>query len=312
MNRRQFLQTTAGAAAFFGMRQRGYSFGQSPAGITKFTTPLQGLGPTGIPVLTANTTTFPGTDYYEIVAQQFTQQLHENLPATKFWGYADAANPGSGRYLGGVIVASRNRPVKLKLTNRLPGTHILPVDPTLMLAEDGGRVDRTAIHIHGGLVHWTSDGGPFAWFSNPANGGFVHGSSFLNAGPNPGTAVYDYPNDQSARFLWYHDHAYGITRLNAYAGLATAYLITDDAEEHTLIMSGVLPDIPGYHLGIPLVIQDKTFWDPASDPNYPASGATAGDLWYPWSYDPDRWELEEGHTPPPSRPSPRHSWTRFW
>ena len=36
-----------------------------------------------------------------------------------------------------------------------------------------------------------------------------------------GQAEYYYPNDQSARLMWYHDHAYGITRTNAYAGIAT-------------------------------------------------------------------------------------------
>ena len=92
--------------------------------------------------------------------------------------------------------------------------------------------------------------------------------------------MYDYPNSQSARLVWYHDHAYGITRLNAYAGLASAYLITDDAES-MMIKSGILPDVPGYPLGIPLIIQDKSFFDPASDPTYPVTGARKGDLWYP-------------------------------
>jgi spore coat protein A, manganese oxidase len=298
MNRRQFLQMTGGAAAFLGLRRRAFAFGQSLPGITKFTVPLPGLGPTGIPVLTPNTTTYPGTDYYQAVVRQFTQGIHPALPSVKFWGYADAANPGSARYLGGVIVAKRNRPVKLKLINRLPSSHILPVDPTVVTAEGGGRVDRVAVHIHGGLVHWTSDGGPFAWFSNPANGGFVHGSSFMNPGSVPGSALYNFPNDQGARLLWYHDHAYGITRLNAYAGIATAYLITDDAEDK-LIKSGVLPDVTGYPLGMPLAIQDKTFWDPASDPNYPVGGKQPGDLWYPWEYDPNRWELAAGGAPPP-------------
>jgi FtsP/CotA-like multicopper oxidase with cupredoxin domain len=50
-------------------------------------------------------------------------------------------------------------------------------------------------------------------------------------GTNPptGTATYYYPMDQSARFVWYHDHAIGITRTNAYAGIASALLITDEA-----------------------------------------------------------------------------------
>lgn len=285
VNRRRFLQATAGAAAFLGTAQRANPFAQSLTGISKFAVQLPGLGPTGIPVLTPRRVS--GRDYYEIVAKQFTQQIHPNIPSTTFWGYADAAAPGSARYLGGVIVAKRKTPVRVKLTNLLPATHILPVDPTAidpsMGAEVGGRVDRIALHIHGGLVHWDSDGGPFAWFSNKNNpGGFVHGSSFLNGAS--GYAIHDYYNDQSARQVWYHDHAYGLTRLNAYAGLASAYLITDDAESG-LINAGILPSVPGYPLGIPLIIQDKTFFDPDTDPAYPVTTATKGSLWYPHIYE---------------------------
>ena len=310
MNRRQFMQTTAGAAALLATRRLAYPYGQSPLGITKFAVTLPALGQGGannfgnyITVLSPNTTKFPGTDYYEIVAKQFQQQVHPALPPTTFWGYADATTLDS-RYLGGVIVAKRGTPVKLKVTNLLPRKSILPIDPTVvdptMYAEVGGRTDRIAVHLHGGLVQWTSDGGPFAWYSNAANGGFVHGSSFLN-GAGPGAALYDYPNDQSARLLWYHDHAYGITRTNAYAGIASAYLITDDAEAQ-LVSSGILPDLGGaFPLGIPLVIQDKTFWDPATDPSYDrvvAANVSRGDLWYPHTYEPERWELAPGGSPP--------------
>ena len=37
--------------------------------------------------------------------------------------------------------------------------------------------------------------------------------------------------------MFYHDHAWGITRLNVYAGEAAGYLITDDTEQ-TLIGAG--------------------------------------------------------------------------
>jgi len=38
-------------------------------------------------------------------------------------------------------------------------------------------------------------------------------------------------NQQSARLLFYHDHAWGITRLNVYVGEAAGYLITDPVEQ---------------------------------------------------------------------------------
>ncbi len=37
---------------------------------------------------------------------------------------------------------------------------------------------------------------------------------------------------QSARLMFYHDHAIGITRLNVYAGMAAGYLIHDPVERH--------------------------------------------------------------------------------
>ena len=40
-----------------------------------------------------------------------------------------------------------------------------------------------------------------------------------------------YSNQQSGRLMFYHDHAYGITRLNVYAGMAAPYLLTDQVEE---------------------------------------------------------------------------------
>ena len=40
--------------------------------------------------------------------------------------------------------------------------------------------------------------------------------------------------------MFYHDHAYGITRLNVYAGEAAGYLLSDNIEQQ-LISSGILP-----------------------------------------------------------------------
>ena len=192
-----------------------------------------------------------GADYYQLVAGEYTQQLHPQLPhPTRLWGYADATT-GVHRHLGPVIVAQRGTPVRLSVTNCLPPVHPLPVDTSLPGAELAP--NRIAVHLHGGHVPWVSDGGPFSWFG--ADG--TYGPSAISApdmgAPVPGTFNYYYPNDQSARLMWYHDHAIGITRLNAYAGLASAYVLRDLAEA-TLIASGAIPSNE-----IPLVIQDKIF-----------------------------------------------------
>ena len=44
--------------------------------------------------------------------------------------------------------------------------------------------------------------------------------------------------DQSARLVWYHDHAIGITRTNAYSGIASALVITDAFESFLVSPSG--------------------------------------------------------------------------
>ncbi len=54
--------------------------------------------------------------------------------------------------------------------------------------------------------------------------------------------------------MFYHDHAWGITRLNVYAGEAAGYLITDNTEQKLITTA------PSRRADqIPLVIQDRTF-----------------------------------------------------
>ena len=111
------------------------------------------------------------------------------------------------------------------------------------------------------MTPWISDGTPHQW-TTPAgeNTCYPKGVSVQNVpdmpDPGPGSETFFYTNQQSARLMFYHDHAYGITRLNVYAGEAAGYLLTD-AVEQDLIARGILPDV-----GTPLVIQDKTFVDP--------------------------------------------------
>jgi len=160
--RRTFLKSSSAAlAGAFLLKGVAWPFAQTPGGIRKFVVPLQGLGPNGIPVAVPNTTLFSGEDYYQIRVGEFTQQMHPDLPGpTKLWGFADVTNghAPNHRYLGGVIVAQKGRPVRMKVINNLPSVHPLPVDTTIMGAEL--EQNRCCIHLHGGLVPWTSDGGP--------------------------------------------------------------------------------------------------------------------------------------------------------
>jgi spore coat protein A len=179
-----------------------------------------------------------------------------------------------------VIVANRGVPVRINVLNELPSAHTLPVDQSIPGAEFGQAENRAALHLHGGFVPWPSDGGPFHW-STPEG---VRGPSVVDWLPTNKRRVLNndhyYPNDQSARLMWYHDHAIGITRLNAYAGLASGYILRDPAELE-LIASGAIPSRE-----IPLIIQDKIF-------------DVDGSLWYPSIYDQDFFSYE----PPPGAPS---------
>jgi FtsP/CotA-like multicopper oxidase with cupredoxin domain len=262
-------------------------------------------------------------DYYEIELGEYTEKLHSDLPPTKLRGYRQANAPagaeaGKFHYSGPLIIAQRDRPVRIKFTNKLPtgagGNLFIPVDTTVMGAGMGPygmnppvgdhhyTQNRAAVHLHGGYVPWISDGTPHQW-TTPAGevtaypkGVSVYGVPDMPDGPNPpqGTLTYYYNNQQSARLMFYHDHSYGITRLNVYVGEAAGYLLTDQVEQDLINgtnVSGVNPGLtkvlPDY--GIPLIIQDKTFVDAdtiaAQDPTWPFTPNT-GDLWYPHVYMP--------------------------
>ncbi|KAF2118746.1 bilirubin oxidase [Lophiotrema nucula] len=64
---------------------------------------------------------------------------------------------------------------------------------------------------------------------------------------------YYYPNYQSARLLWYHDHAVHETAENAYFGQAGAYIITDAAENSLGLPSGY------GQFDIPLILSSKFY-----------------------------------------------------
>jgi spore coat protein A len=332
INRRRFMQAAAGAAAFMAARRRAYAFYQSSP-LQKFIRPLRGVGPGGIPVAMPDAMPAPvtGAVHYSLNITQYTDNLHPALGPTTLWGYSPAVALGEGayptRHLGGIIVAQKGLPIQLTFTNVLPPNHILPVDVSNIAMAVGGFPDAAAryggnghnaacVHLHGGFVPWISDGGPMAWFTPAASGG-KYGPSIANAATNfykllnpglaPGQAEHYYPNAQSARMMWYHDHAHDITRLNAYAGIATAYIIRD-AFEGNLRNQGLPNFVENGGREIPLVIQEKIFVGPTLatlDPTWPTTCPnTLGSLWYPHVYERNRWKYTGGgNTPPIPDPS---------
>ena len=308
ITRRQFMAGTVVAGAALSVpwyldSQSAFAFYQS-MGLQKFAQPLRGVGPGGIPVAAPDAFSAPvtGVTHYSFTIGQFTDQLHPSLGPTTLWGYNPVAALGGGvqpqRHLGGIIVAHRGKPIQLTFTNTLPPKHILPVDTSANFTDARKHQNAVTTHLHGGLTPWMSDGGPFTWFTPDGQyGQSVHSAAgniykLLNPGLQPGQGEYYYPNDQSARMSWYHDHALDLTRLNAYAGIASAYIIRDGFEAN--LRNKGLPDfVENGGREIPIVIQDKIFVGSNiddKDPTWPGPQGV-GSLWYPHKYERDRWQL---------------------
>jgi FtsP/CotA-like multicopper oxidase with cupredoxin domain len=268
-------------------------------------------------------------DYYEIELGEYTEKMHSDLPPTKLRGYRQTGPGSTTpfHYLGPAIVATKDKPVVIKFTNSLPagegGNLFLPVDSTVMgsgmgplmggMTEENPQKpmcsepglknpdcyseNRATLHLHGGITPWISDGTPHQWIT-PAGeptsypqGVSVKDVPGLNLceAPDDGCQTFYYTNQQSARLLFYHDHAWGITRLNVYAGEAAPYVITDATEAALTAASGPLA---GVAATIPLVIQDKTFVPSAEqlalqDETWDTSRwGGLGGLWLPHVYSP--------------------------
>jgi spore coat protein A len=271
-----------------------------PATIPKYVTPL--VIPSAMP-LTA-TIQAGTIDYYVIAVVQFTQQiLPTSLPRTRVWSYQLRNAQGTRNYPAFTIEARADRPVRVNWINGLVDAagnylpHILPIDPTLHWANPPGGVTgrdmRPAFtstpgpytgpvpivtHLHGGHNQDDSDGYPEAWYLPTANNipaGYATVGSFYDefkvkaqartgATWAPGTAVFEYENDQPASTLWFHDHTLGMTRANVFAGPAGFYLIRGGQNDLPAgVLRGPAPargDPAGKrYYEIPLAIQDRSF-----------------------------------------------------
>ncbi len=214
-----------------------------------------------------------------------------------------AAQGGSFNYPAFTIEAKYNKPVRVKWINDLVDAngnflpHLLPVDPTLHWANPAGGVAGRDMrpmfealpdlytgpvpqvtHVHGAHTGDESDGYAEAWYlpaaadipADYASDGTWYNffrSKFTTkygADWTPGSSTFQYPNDQRATTLWYHDHTLGMTRLNVYAGPAGFYLLRGGPADS---VRGMLPgpapalgDRPGTrYYEIPIAIQDRSF-----------------------------------------------------
>jgi FtsP/CotA-like multicopper oxidase with cupredoxin domain len=186
------------------------------------------------------------------VCMRTTQvQLHSQLPLTTVWAY-------DGHYPGPTFDVQRGQRIRVawmnEITGKSPVTDVRVDDDIRRMNElglSGGTPNPdvaalpawTVVHLHGGRTSGGHDG----WTENAVLFG--------------GVQLSEYPNDQPAMGLWYHDHAMDVTRFNVMAGLAGMYLIRDD-EEAAL-------NLPSGKYEVPLIIQDSNV---TTEPNGTPTG----------------------------------------
>jgi spore coat protein A len=194
------------------------------------------------------------------------------IPVTTLWGYGNREleqiftnNGGLGvTFPARSFVVQRGAPITVNWYNNLvdannnPLPHLVGVDQTISMQADAANVPINgvpmAVHHHGGNNAAEFDGGPDQWFT-PLRRQIGPGVTTLNSTPGSDHLSYQYKNDDEASLHWYHDHGEGVTRINAYAGLAGLYVIRD-ANEAALIAAKMMPS---GEQELPIVIQDKVF-----------------------------------------------------
>ena len=185
------------------------------------------------------------------------------LEPTTVWSYGSVNHPDTFNYPAFTIEADWRRPVRVKWINELVEPngnflpHLLPVDQTLHWANPpggaqgrdghghrprrpyrgpgpivthlhGGHSDRVERRLPGGVVPARARNIPRGLRQDGIAATRSSGRSAqreLGQAWTPGSAVFQYDNDQRATTMWYHDHTLGMTRSNVYAGPAGFYLL---------------------------------------------------------------------------------------
>ncbi|MEY8877134.1 MAG: multicopper oxidase family protein [Leptothrix sp. (in: b-proteobacteria)] len=221
-----------------------------------------------------------GSSHYTISAAQTRWNVlgivgANNAPLlTTVWGYG-RTNPKTlavdVTFPGRTFQVNRGQPINVSWRNQLVDAngatlpHLLGIDQSIAMQSDpvGRPIDGVpiSIHHHGGDTAAEFDGGPDQWITpkrvqiGPGVSVGKGGAAGVNANALDDALSYTYDNTEEASLTWYHDHAEGLTRLNAYAGLAGVY-VTRDSNEAELIRRNILPT--GAYESV-LMLQDKMF-----------------------------------------------------
>ncbi|GIJ57059.1 multicopper oxidase family protein [Virgisporangium aurantiacum] len=187
-----------------------------------FTAPLPAPSVLG-PVSTSD-----GADRYEITQREATLEVLPGI-STPMWTYG-------GTFPGPTIESRRGRPVIVTHHNELP----VP----------------TVVHLHGGRTPPAHDGYPTdlvlpaAW-SGHGQHARSHGMADARAVVTDTRRAYEFPLDQRATMLWYHDHRMDFTAPAIWCGLAGLHVVRDDVEDAL--------DLPRGDHEVPMMIADRAF-----------------------------------------------------
>ena len=193
-----------------------------PSTLTKYIDPLPQ------PPVRTPSGRYNGFPLYDVHVKAAKQKMHSQLDSTPVFTF-DGVTPGP------TFVVPFSQPMAVRYYNDLPQEHMFHVDTNIhvMRGMGWGQSSRFVSHLHGADVESQYDG----WCMD-----FIY--------PGQQTTYY-YPNSQPSATLWYHDHSCGVTRLNAYAGIAGFYLIADPLENRL--------NLPKAQLGI--AVQDRMFYE---------------------------------------------------
>ena len=183
-------------------------------------------------------------DYTVHIAKFTEQQLPPGLPATLLFGYGGDVRvgntPGATTFVrtspGPKFEQIRQIPAHITYLNEIEGEHPLPVDPTLDWANPNNfpkpsppflpfppgypQAQSPVTHVthsHGLELRPEFDGTPDTWFTP---GQAIRGPEFVSN-------TYVQPSTNQAAAFWYHDHSFGVTRLDVGFGLSGFTILRD-------------------------------------------------------------------------------------
>ncbi|MEU8616249.1 multicopper oxidase domain-containing protein [Streptomyces sp. NPDC048623] len=247
LGRRRFLGIAAGtgiAATTFGAAAYASLAGESTGRVlTSRCKPVPRFAvPLPVPPVARAARRENGADVFEVEQREARIEIVPGLKTT-VWGY-------DGIFPGPTFTGRSGEKMVVRVLNTLP----VP----------------TSTHLHGGVTPPDSDGYPTdlvvpgalcgdklrtAMSGHAMSGHAMSGKDMdTTRAPwhfSPGSKAYEYPLDQRAATLWYHDHRMDFSAPQVWRGLAGFFLIHDDEEDR-------LP-LPRGEKDIPLLLCDRAF-----------------------------------------------------